>query len=101
LSLVRGPAIGLALALVSQSTALPREILFYGCAMSFLLASAIRLLFRPAADQLQGVNAPALWLKQAGGTGENRPGITQAAVIAAIVALALCVVVAYRIWNRG
>jgi hypothetical protein len=91
LSLVRGPAIGLALALASQSTVLPRDILFYGCAMSFLLASAIRLLFRPAADQLQGVNAPALWLKRAGGAAEIPQGILQAVIVAIVVAGAIIV----------
>ena len=67
--------------------------------MSLLLSSAVRLLFPPVTDRLQGVNAPALWLKQDGGTGENTQGVTQAIVIAAIVAVALCVVVAYRIWK--
>jgi hypothetical protein len=72
LKLVRGPVLGLGLALLSQGMfwagvqrlALPPWIAIYGCAMSLLLSSAIRLLFPPSANQLQGVSAPALWLKR-------------------------------------
>jgi hypothetical protein len=54
LSLIRGPVAGLGLALVSQSMfragnpdlAVPRWILFYGCGMSLVLSSAVRVLFR-------------------------------------------------------
>jgi hypothetical protein len=54
--------------------ALPRWITFYGCAMSFLLSSAVRMWFPPVADQLQGANVPAQWLKQAGGSGGKPQG---------------------------
>ncbi len=72
--LVRGPVIGLGLALLSQcllwagarDLAVPRWTAFYGCVLSLLLSSAVRLLFPPAANQLQGASAPAIWLKQAG-----------------------------------
>ncbi len=108
LKLLRGPLLGFGLAVGSQAVfragksdlALPSWIMVYGSAMSLLLSSAVRLLFPPVTDRLQGVNAPALWLKQDGGTGEDSQGITQAIVVAAIVAVALFVVVAYRIWNR-
>ena len=109
LKLLRGPLLGFGLAVGSQAVfragksdlAVPSWIMIYASAMSLLLSSAIRLLFPPVTDRLQGVNAPALWLKQDGGTGENTQGVTQAALIAAIVAVALCVVVAYRIWKRS
>ena len=108
LKLLRGPLLGFGLAVGSQAVfragksdlALPSWIMVYGSAMSLLLSSAIRLSFPPIADQLRGVNAPALWLKQDGGTGEDSQGVSQAALIAAIVAVAFCVVIAYRIWQR-
>jgi hypothetical protein len=79
LDLARGPVLGIALALLSQAAfrlgnsrlAVPYWIVFYGCAMSLLLSSAIRMLFSPVTDQLQGANAPALWLKQTGGSPGN------------------------------
>jgi hypothetical protein len=98
LSLVRGPVIGLGLALVSQGVfwagngdlAVPRWILFYGCAASLLLTSGVRMLFPPGTDQLQGANAPALWLKQAGGSAGNAEGILVVVKsVAAIVAVAI------------
>ena len=109
LKLLRGPLLGFGLAFGSQAVfwvgkfdlAVPSWIMVYGSAMSLLLSSGVRLLFPPVTDRLQGVNAPALWLKHDGGTGEDTQGVTQAALIAAIVAVALCVVVAYRIWKRG
>jgi hypothetical protein len=108
LKLFRGPLLSFGLAVGSQAVfragksdlALPSWIMVYGSAMSLLLSSAVRVLFPPVTDRLQGVNAPALWLKQDGGTGDNTPGVTQTALLAAIVAVALCVVVAYRIWKR-
>jgi hypothetical protein len=95
LRFVRGPLIGLGLALFSQgmfwarnpAISLPRWVLLYGCGMSLLLSSAIRLLFPPLTQRLQGVNAPAYWLKHAGGgVSERALGIIQALIIAAIVA---------------
>ncbi len=79
LSLARGPVLGLIFVLASQelfqvsdpALALPRWITFYGCAMSFLLSSAIRMWLPPVTDQLQGVNAPAHWLRRAGESPEN------------------------------
>ena len=49
LRLVRGPVVGLGLALLSQALfrAVPRWTMLYGCAMSLLLCSAIRMLFPP------------------------------------------------------
>jgi hypothetical protein len=98
LSLVRGPVIGLGLALVSQGVfwagnpdlAVPRWIMFYGCAMGLLLSSAVRMLCPPGTDQLQGANAPALWLKQVGGSAGNAQGIPLVVKgVAAIVAVAI------------
>jgi len=102
LTLVRGPVLGLGAAFVSQGVfrvgnpdlALPGWIMIYGCAMSLLLSSAVRMLFPPITDQLQGVNAPALWLK-------NPPAAMRVFKgIAAIVAVLLIVLLGY-LWKRG
>jgi hypothetical protein len=96
LSLARGPVLGLGLALASQGMfrignpdlALPGWITLYGCAVSLLLSSAVRLLFPPAADQLQGANVPADWLKQsAPSLGNPEASIRVAKLFAAVVAL--------------
>jgi len=109
LGLARGPVLGLGLALVSQGMfwasnpdlAVPRWIAFYGCGMSLLLSSAIRMLFPPATDRLQGANAPALWLKQAGGSAGNPRGVIRVVKgMAAIVAVALVVWIAYQLWKE-
>jgi hypothetical protein len=98
LKLSRGPAVGLGLALLSQEMleasypelALPRAVAVYGCGMSLLLCSAVRLLFPPVMNQLQGVNAPALWLKRGGGSDGALRGITLALQgIATVVAAAM------------
>ena len=103
LSLVRGPVLGLAFALASQGLfwsgnpelALPRWILLYGSAMSLLLSCAVRMLFPPATQQLHGANAPADWLKQAGGrSGQNLNSL------AAIGGAFLLILVALHLWKR-
>jgi hypothetical protein len=131
LSLVRGPVFGLGFALGSQGVfwagnpnlAVPRWILFYGCAMSLLLSSAVRMLLPPTTDQLQGANAPALWLRQAGGSSGNPQGIirvvkgvTSIVAVAVVgtwmddhsaplklrvISLLLVLVIAYQLWKRG
>lgn len=68
----RGPLVGILFAVASQallrktSFALPIWTLLYGAAASLLLTSALRLLFPPATDQLQGAHIPAGWLKRTG-----------------------------------
>jgi hypothetical protein len=60
-SLARGPALGLGLAFASQGVlriidpnlAIPNWVMLYGCGMSFLLSSAIRMLFPPDIKRLQ------------------------------------------------
>ena len=113
LSLVRGPVLGLGLAFVSQGVfwagnqdlAVPLRIMIYGCAMSLLLSSAVRMLFPPATDQLQGANAPAFWLKQAQGPAGNRQGFGRfgksaaAIAAAAIVGMLIVLLVAYQLWK--
>jgi hypothetical protein len=102
LSVFRGPVLGLGLALVAQGVfsagnqdlAVPRWIMFYGCAMSLLLSSAVRMLFPPATHRLQGANAPAFWLKQTGGPTGNRQGLILLVVLVVLV-------VAYQLWKRG
>jgi hypothetical protein len=102
LKVVRGPVFALGLAFLSQGVlraggpdlAVPGWIMFYGCAMSLLLSSAVRMLFPPATEQLQGANAPAFWLKQAGGPAGNRQGLI-------LVVVLVVLVVAYQLWKRG
>lgn len=131
LNLARGPVLGLGLALASQGMfrisnpdlALPSWITFYGCAISLLLSSAVRILFPPATDQLQGANVPAHWLEQSGGSlGNPETSIRVAKGVAAIVAvvivgtwmadraglpkprivtLLLVLLIAYQVWKRG
>lgn len=131
LKLARGPVLGLGLALASQGMfrinspdlALPAWITFYGCALSLLLSSAVRMLFPPATGQLQGANVPADWLKQSSGSLGNAGASSRAVkVVAAIVAavivvtwmanhatlpkalivtLSLVLLIAYQVWKRG
>jgi hypothetical protein len=131
LTFARGPLRGLVLAVASQGMlwisnpglAIPRWITFYGCAMSLLLLSAVRLLFPPVTDQLLGTNAPALWLQQAGGSRGGPQGIIRflkgiSAVVAlvivgtwitersvppkaGVVMLLVVLLVAYQISRRG
>jgi hypothetical protein len=97
LQLARGPVLGVVMALASQEMlwigksglALPRWIMFYGCAMSLLLSTAIRILFPPVSRQPLGANAPVLWLKQDGGSGANLGIVAVLKVIAAIFVLAI------------
>lgn len=98
LSLARGPLLGVGLALASQSIlwishsdwAVPRWTTVYGCAASLLLTSAVRMLFPPAANQLQGINAPAALLKQTSVSLGSLPAIVRvlkgvAAVITIVI----------------
>jgi hypothetical protein len=61
------------------------------------------MLFPPGLDQLQGANAPALWLKQAGEAGENTQGIIPVVKgVAAVVAAAIILIfIAYHLCKRG
>jgi hypothetical protein len=131
LKLARGPVLGLGLALASQGMfrisnpdlALPTWITFYGCALSLLLSSAVRMLFPPATDQLQGANVPADWLKRSSGSLGNAGTSARAvkgvaAIVAAVIAgawmanhtalpkaqivtLLLVLLITYQVWKRG
>ncbi|MBV8906914.1 MAG: hypothetical protein JOZ22_25020 [Acidobacteriia bacterium] len=97
LQLTRGPFLGLALALGSQGIfrmgnsdlVLTQRIFLYGSGMGFLLTSAIRLLFPPAANQLHGANIPAMWLKREAEPVRalDLPLVLKLAAIAAAVAV--------------
>jgi hypothetical protein len=90
--LARGPLVGATLAILTQISdlALPRLIMLCGCGMGFLLSCAVRMLFPPATDQLEGANAPAYWLQRAGGEpGEASQNLIRILkVVAAISAVA-------------
>jgi hypothetical protein len=98
LSLARGPVLGVGLTLTSQSIfwvshsdwAVPRWTTVYGCAVSLLLTSAVRMLFPPAANQLQGINAPAAWLKQTTVSLASLPSIVRVLMgVAAVFTIAI------------
>jgi hypothetical protein len=110
LKLVRGPVVGLGLALFSQAVfwsghpdlAVPRWIAFNGCALSLLLSSAIRLSFPPPGDQLQGASAPAYWLKrgkESGGRKQKSEGGRLGAVKVAIVCAVLMLAASFLWWG--
>lgn len=106
LHLVRGPLLGIAIALASQAIlwvagtglALPPWNVIYGCAVSLPLSSAIRLLFPPVTAGLLGANAPAVWLKQ---SGEPREKAFPAALALAIIGVLVLLMVVYRISKQG
>jgi hypothetical protein len=95
LQLTRGPVVGVALALASQAifwngsrdVALPPLITVYGCAMSLLMTSVVRLSFPPVTDQLQNVNVPTLWLKREGVS----IGLSTRAIIVSVLLIALVI----------
>ena len=108
LSFARGPLLGITMALASQGVlwvgssglALPRWITLYGCAMGLLLSSAVRMLFPPVTSRLLSANAPALWLKQAGGSRGGRKAVL-AVVIAIACAALICLAMVPWIATRG
>jgi len=93
LRLMRGPTLGIVLAVWLQAilgtVAIPREIVFYGSAMSLLLTSAMRVCFPPVTRRLLAANGL-----------DNRPVKTQKlappglAIIAVVVAAAI-----FEEWN--
>jgi hypothetical protein len=97
LGLARGPALGVGLAVFVESLfrinhspfAIATWIVLDACGMGLLLCSAIRLLFPPAANQLQGARAPADLPKRSG--GNVPPGVILVLKsFAALVAIAFC-----------
>ncbi len=128
LNLVRGPVLALGLAWASQGMfrmsdsglAVPIWIMLYGCSTSFLLSSAVRILFPPASDQLQGINVPAHWLKRSGETLGSLQTSTRAikvvgaivgvliagtwmagrATLVKLITLLLVLSIAYVVWKR-
>jgi hypothetical protein len=69
---LRGLVVAVAFAAGSHNLLhLSLRVSLYGLGMSFLLSSALRLLFPPVTSPLQGVTAPAGWLKRTG-LGEAR-----------------------------
>jgi hypothetical protein len=108
LHFARGPLLGILLAFASQEMlwlgkpdlTVPRSIVFYGCAMSLLLSSALRMLFPPVTSRLLGAHIPAFWLKRAGSRAAPQ-GILRAlkylSPAMALAALWLVLFVAYEL----
>jgi hypothetical protein len=71
LGLGRGPLLGVGLALALEGAfrffhpnlAIPGWTLSYGCVMSLILTTSVRMVLPPAAHQLRGTGVPADWLK--------------------------------------
>lgn len=69
--LARGPLVGVGMAMIADGAfrwlhprlAVPGWILLYGCALSLVLTSAVRMLLPPVAQQLRGINVPTDWVK--------------------------------------
>jgi hypothetical protein len=111
LDLARGPLLGVGLALASQgmfrignpTLAVPTWIMLYGCAIGLLLSCAVRMLFPPATDRLQGAKVPADWLKQSGGPpGSPEAGMRAVQGVAAVVVtLLLILLIAYQVWQTA
>lgn len=112
LALVRGPLVGLGMALLSQGVVragssdllIPGRVLISGCGMSLLLASAVRMLFAPFAGSLKGAAGPALWLKRAAGTDGSLEVWVR--ILQGVVAVLGCLIIGYlafclRSWKRG
>lgn len=95
-SLMLGPVIGVGLTLLSQ-LGLPLDVMVYGATMSFLSASAIRLLFPPVTSRPQRAGAPADWLKQAGDPIELPRGAMR---LGAGLCTLLAVLIIYELWRR-
>lgn len=77
--LARGPLLGVGLALATEGAfrwlhprlAIPGWILLDGCALCLVLASAVRLLLPPVAQQLRGINVPTDWVKSSSASLAN------------------------------
>jgi hypothetical protein len=106
-NLARGPVLGIGFALLLQGTfwighsgqAVPLWITVYGCGMSLLLSSAVRILFPPATDRLQGANAHAVGPERTSGASTESPaGIAR--FVKSIATILLVVLIAYLVWKR-
>jgi hypothetical protein len=107
---VRGPLVGMGLALGSQAIlwaeysglAVPRVTLAFGCVMGLLFSTGVRMLFPPVSSHPQGAGAPAFWLRL-----DGAPVVIPAALmrwlkgIASILAILLFVLIAFQLLQRG
>jgi hypothetical protein len=105
LNLTRAPLFSLGLALASQGIfkignselAIPNWIMFYGCGMSILLSCALRMLFPPVSNQLQGAHVPADWLKRTlGRWATDRSAFPKPRIVILLLAL----LITYLVWRR-
>ncbi len=107
--LARGPLFGVVFAIASQGLlrisnldlALPIWIAYYGCAFSLVLSSAVRMLFPPPSDRLQGINVPADWLKPASASFHAGAGTGGAQRTRLLTLLLVVLLLVYVVWKRG
>jgi hypothetical protein len=103
--LAEGPCLGVGLAFICETMIsvahpdfmIPRWIMIIGGGSSLLTSTAIRMLFPPATDQLQGANAPAYWLERPGG-GESGSGISRHAIRILRLIAAASIIAVIGIW---
>ncbi len=94
-----GPALGVALAWLSQAVltgtelTLPRFAMIAGSSLALLLVSVLRLLFAPA------INVPAHWQKQS--VVSFRIHLSGAALRIAAVAIVIIVLIVYQLGKRN
>jgi hypothetical protein len=111
-ALARGPLLGIGFALASQGIfrignpelAVPGWIAFYGSATGFLMSCAVRMLFPPGSQQLQGAQVPAGWLKRSGGSAGDQGravAFRDSRIAISLLFLMLVLLVAYEVWKRG
>jgi hypothetical protein len=100
--LVRGPLVGVGLAIASQGMlwmgnpglAVPRWPFLFGCAAGLLLSSAVRMILPPSPGKLQEAGASAIRMNTPGGS----PGIPRSIVEALRVAAIIIVMVMVSTW---
>jgi len=105
---IRAALTGIGLALWSQvllwagasEFSIPYATMAYGCALSLLLATGVRILFPPAGNQLRGVTAPAAWLQQS--AAPLPAGLLRIAKgMAPFLTVLLTALLAYQVWKRA
>jgi hypothetical protein len=105
---IRAALTGIGLALWSQvllwaggsQFAIPYATMAYGCVLSLVFTTGIRILFPPASNQLRGVTAPAAWLKQ---SAAPLPAdlLRIAKGMVPFLTVLLTALVAWQLWKRA
>lgn len=96
-----GPVLGIGLAFAADRSMgqweLPRLVMLWGVGMGMLLVSTMRMMFPPAADQLQAARIPAFWLKLAAVSLKMLPGPLGILAINALIVIPIMIWAARQI----